>query len=281
MRMLLFLTLALIGSHALHGQEREKDDLTKEERQARLDFMKAKAAEFELAAEKDQKHAFKLHDEPLLRYTNPVRSSVSDGVTFLWLDGARPVGAATWSIRGTGNVFREFASLTDRPLECRRNGKVVWSPQQGGLLHQPLASSAEPAETASRRLTQMRSLARGFVVETMRPESTVELRLLSQPIYRYEDKESGILDGAVFSLSEATDPEMLLVLEAHRPDGKKNHAWRYTLAKMTSPPVRVRLDGKEIWSVPGYWANPRSPNDPYVEAADGTYTSMAPAKKNE
>jgi hypothetical protein len=80
----------------------------------------------------------------------------------------------------------------------------------------------------------------------------------------------------VFSLSEATDPEKLLLLEAYRPDGKEIYAWRFTLAKLTSPPIRVRLDGKEIWSVPGYWMNPRSPDDPYVEAADGTYSLSLP-----
>ena len=59
MRTLLFVFLVtLLHSQPLPAQEREGDDLTKEERQARLEFMKAKAAEFKLSADKDEDQPF-------------------------------------------------------------------------------------------------------------------------------------------------------------------------------------------------------------------------------
>lgn len=261
------------------GQEPES---AKEERKARLEFIKAKAAEFELFADDDRDKPLKLHDEPLLRYSNPVSVSLSEGATFLWLDGTRPVAAAAWSIRTPGNAFREFASLTERPMSCQRKARVVWSPRTGGLLDQAFPGSPVPADTAARRLTQMRSLARQFVVESLRDDQSTELRLLTQPIYRFEDKSRAVVEGGLFSFSEATDPEMLLLLEARRVTDSKEHQWRFTLARMTSRVLRVRLSDKEVWSVPGYWKGPRSPNDPYVEAPEGAYSPPVdpPATKN-
>ena len=50
-----------------------------------------------------------------------------------------------------------------------------------------------------------------------------ELRLLPQPLYRYEpnDGDSPMVDGAVFGYvwTIGTDPEVLLVVEARRAGG--------------------------------------------------------------
>jgi hypothetical protein len=40
--------------------------------------------------------------------------------------------------------------------------------------------------------------------------------------------------------------------------------------------MTVSLNEQEIWSVDGYWRNPRGPEDPYVEAPIGVYQ---PAQK--
>jgi hypothetical protein len=97
-------------------------------------------------------------------------------------------------------------------------------------------------------------------------------RLLSQPLYRWEDSANGIIDGALFGYAETTDPELLLVIEARQDRDTKETAWHFALGKMTSSPMTVSLDGVQIWSVSGYWRNPRTPQDPYVEAQLATYT---------
>jgi hypothetical protein len=53
--------------------------------------------------------------------------------------------------------------------------------------------------------------------------------------------------------------------------GKPEAAWTYAPARLSSQPMRARLDGKEVWSVGGYWSGPRSADDPYQEAADGRF----------
>lgn len=109
-----------------------------------------------------------------------------------------------------------------------------------------------------------------FVMKETATTDQTELRLMSQPIYRFAADKSGIIDGALFAFAEGTDPEALLLLEAVRGAGE-SLAWRYTLARMTSRPIEVKVDDRSIWSAEGYWANPRSPSDPYVEIIRGLY----------
>jgi hypothetical protein len=244
-------------------------------RQARLDYLKSRAAECELFQAGDRSKPLVLTKEPLLRFSNPVRGlKLSDGATFLWLDGQRPLAVATWSLRGEGNVFREMTSLSAEPLSCVREERTLWSPKTGGQLNKLLPDAAAPLPNAARRLGQMRTLARRFsAVVHLPPDETIitELRLLSQPIHRYRQETPEILDGALFSFAEATDPEALLLLEACRGKSEGEYEWRYSLARMTSVRLIVRLDDKECWSVTNFWRSPKSPDDPYVEAADGKY----------
>jgi hypothetical protein len=246
-------------------------------RLARLEYLKSRAAECEISKERKRDQPLQLIKEPLLRYSNPVRGfNLSDGATFLWLDGERPLAVATWSIRGPGNVFRETTSLCAEPLSCIRDDRVIWTPKTGGLVNQLLPDAAAPLSSAARRLGQMKTLASRFsgVVHLPPDETTItELRLLSQPIHRYKQETPDVFDGALFSFAEATDPEVLLLLEARRSKAEGQYEWRYTLARMTSVRLIMRLDGKECWSVTNFWRSPKSPNDPYVEAADGKYAN--------
>ena len=257
------LSLAAAADDPTTGEHRR-------ENQQRLEFMKAKLSEFQLEAEREPPLPLSLSTEPVLRWTNPLRFTESDGATFFWLLGSRPVAAATISIRDQGQVFREFALLGDEPLVARRQGAVVWSPRKNGVPFGPLIDSAPPAESPALRLTQMRALARRFHVGLIKGKR-IEARLLSQPLLRYADPGAGILDGGVFGFVEATDPEVLLLLEVRRDDAHREGRWQFSVARMSSPPVEVQLEKEVLWTAPSYWKNPRSKADSYVEAFEGTY----------
>ena len=77
--------------------------------------------------------------------------------------------------------------------------------------------------------------------------------------------DDGVLDGAVFSLSQANDPEVLVQLELNRDSSDGVANWSYSLARMSTTRMKVRLDDKVVWEADGYWRQPRSPNDPYME----------------
>jgi hypothetical protein len=253
---------------------------TQPEDEARLRFLAERFAEYLLFRGEDRSAPLKSTAEPVLRYSNPVRAiGLSDGVVYLWLRGVRPVAAASLSIRRDGELYRELTFLEEGPLTCLVEDATIWSPADGGLKWETL-QVAEPAANKSLRLVQMRSIARRFAATYYHPQTqeTFELRVLPQPVYRYEDAASGTVDGAVFAFAESNDPETLLLLEAVKnADG--GPSWRYGLARMSSVRMTVRLDDHEVWSVENYWSGPRTPGDPYLEARDGKFWGDAEERK--
>jgi hypothetical protein len=236
----------------------------------RLKFLTDRFAEYHLFRGEDRSAPLTPTTEPILRYSNPVREiGLSDGVIYLWLYGARPAAAACLSVRRGGAVHRELTFLEHGPLACVVEDQTIWSPTEGGLKWETL-NSVQPAGMKSLRLVQMRSIARRFAATCYKPKTqeAFDLRVLAQPIYRYEEEASGTIDGAVFAIAQSNDPEILLLLEAVT-GAEGGRSWRYGLARMSSVPMTVQLDGREVWSAPFYWGGPRSPSDPYLEAPDG------------
>src|SRR5205085_10593172 len=215
----------------------------------------------------------------VLRYSNPESELSRDGAMFLWLVGARPVAAISLSIRSRplNRAYYECTSFSSQPLECKRDGETVWAPKTGGLLAQPMRDAPPPAARDFQRLTQMRNLARRFAATRENSEGTKELRLQDSPLYRFSDNEQGILDGALFNFVISNDPELLVLIEAARDAASKEPRWQYSLARMSSPHEVVRLDDKEVWSVPNYHRDPMEDRKtgPYVEAAFARFVPAA------
>src|SRR5205823_6238465 len=96
-----------------------------------------------------------------------------------------------------------------------------------------------PAATAAVRLSQLRQLSRSFAVHMEAVNGNWELRLLSQPIFRYGTDGSDVIDGALFAYvwTTGTDPEFLLLLECRKtPDGPR---WHYAPLTFTTRPLRL------------------------------------------
>jgi hypothetical protein len=245
--------------------------------ETRLRFLADRFAEFSVQRPGGGAAALAATPEPVLRYSNPVRAiGLSDGVVFLWLDGVRPAAAASLSLRAQGTMHREFTHLGAHPLECTRSGAALWSPQGPGPEWKPLDGNP-PATGKSARLSQLRAQARRFsgLYYKANTDEPFELRVLPQPLYRYEEEATRTLDGTIFALAEANDPEVLLMIEAVAGEAGDEGTWRYALARMSSTRMIVRLDDGEVWSTTRYWTSPRTPRDPYMEAADGKFTAEA------
>lgn len=236
---------------------------------ARLELMSRAFSTFDLQFADRTDKPLSRTPKPLLRWSNPVRNTFSDGAFFLWLDDARPVAIATISIRGTGAAWREFSTLAERPLQATQEGQVVWNPNPGDLVLKPLKDGPIPVQLERLRLTQMRKLATQFQItmyesEKNREESKI-LRLLPQPVYQWMSKSPAVSQGAVFAFCETTDPEAILVLELFAERAGDQPAWRYSLTRQTSRPLTFTYQGEELGSVNGYWGNPRTKQDPYIE----------------
>ena len=87
-----------------------------------------------------------------------------------------------------------------------------------------------------------------------------ELRILPQPVHRYADANSGLIDGGLFMISYGLNPELVLLVEARRENSSRS-AWWYGVARISIAQVHVDFDGKEIWSHPG--GASRGPRDTY------------------
>ena len=85
---------------------------------------------------------------------------------------------------------------------------------------------------------------------------------MPQPLYRFEKTSSDLLDGALFSLVNGTDPEVLLLIEARRT--ANGFQWQYALARLSTRELQVTYDGQKVWSVaPLEWPHTRL-REPYT-----------------
>jgi hypothetical protein len=206
--------------------------------------------------------------EPILRWSNPVAGTIY-GDVFLWTANGQPVVIGSFHKWYSPHKHRadEFLSLTSIPLRGERDGSVVWTPGPSTLAMKPIPDAPIPAENAPQRLRQMRDLAKAFSArEIDRRDVDRELRLLAQPVYRYEGTTGNLVDGALYVFVQGTDPEAFLLIECRTVDGKPR--WEYGLARMNSIALRVSHKGREVWSAPLLpWAQVANPSAPYV-----TYT---------
>lgn len=250
----------LLLAAGLAPDDPPKPDPEKEERAARVEHMKRAAKGYAIAPGSDSAKKLTLVEEPLLRFDDQV-TGVVDGALFVWLLDDRPEAAASVWIRKTGHEFHEFQSLADSALTASARDREWWAPAKAGVERKPLPAAPPPADTAARRLNQMRASAREYAATVRTSEKDQqELRLLPQPVHRYGRADGAVVDGAVFAYCKGTNPEVLLLVEAVK-NGKASE-WQYAFARMTSRGCEVRRDDKVVWTAPRVTGN-GSPTDTY------------------
>jgi hypothetical protein len=195
---------------------------------------------------------------PAMRWGNATRGSAT-GLTAL-LVGERPE-AVVCVYQWQSDLIHEFSSLSRGSFEGQRGGETFWQPQDAGLSFRPVPNADPPAESALARLRQIKALAGRFEATMLgwRADLTdrQELRRLPRPLYRYENEKPAptadggeVIDGAVIAFVMGTDPEVLLLIEAVRAGDVSR--WEYAFVRRTSGALAGRLDGKEVWTAPGF-----------------------------
>ena len=195
-----------------------------------------------------------------MRWVNNTRGS-EDGLTVLYLADGRPeavCGIYPWE----KNLIHEFDSLSRGKPIAKRDGEVVWNPEKPGVQFQAIPNADAHAETSAARLRQMKTFASQFsstMLGWRADKSDREpLRLLPQPLYRYESKRSDVLDGAVFAFVQGTDPESLLLLEAFQKGDR--FEWQFAFVRNTSGELEGRHKDQIVWHADRFPEsnNPRS-----------------------
>jgi hypothetical protein len=229
------------------------DDQPKARNQAFLERAKQVVAEYEIYLEPDRKQKLTLKLEPVLHWTNPTVGEVY-GSVFIWTARGRPEAVASifkWYSKEGLPEQHEFHSLSLSKLYAERAGRAVWYPSKAGIDLTPIADSAVPAESGPARLQQMKSLAREFRAFFEKEGDRSELRLLTQPIYRYESIDPDLLDGAIFAFVRATDPEVLLLIEARRKNA--GFEWQYGVARQNANVLPIHHKDQEVFRFPNFW----------------------------
>lgn len=200
-------------------------------------------------------------DNPIYRFDDPARS-YSDGTVWAWGRPGRPAALLTLSLEKKEGVLRwlgELTSLSAPSITAAGPEGWAWTPQAAGAVANPLPDTPRPAEDEARRLRQMRDAARRFrafeffapVNRTQLELERFELRLLPQPVHRYSDPGSGLVDGAIFVFAYGTNPEIVLLIEARREGKDESGAsWTYGLARVAGAELHVELDHHEVWKQP-------------------------------
>ncbi len=207
------------------------------------------AASFEVRL--DDKYVAKFEDKPAMRWNNTI-GNATDAALFFWMHEGRPVAVGTTFVTANTVVGHEFQSLALLPLEGRRAGKVVWNPSKPGIQFVRLKDAPIPAESTRQRLTQIKTLAQRFRAQAIKgpPAYQVndvrQLRLLTQPILRYQDPQTPELEGAVFVFAMDTDADVLLLIENRLRDGQAG--WEYALARANPFELKVWCDDIPVWS---------------------------------
>jgi hypothetical protein len=231
------------------------------------------AAGYVLRVGSETGRKLELRAEPILHWTNPVPEKQMQGEVFLWTDDGRPAAVLNWfemSEDGALQTFHEFTSLAEEGLLGTGPANRRWTPGASAVKISALNGAPMPAITPWQRLSQMRALATQFVCEkTDRKGQTQTLRLLSQPIARYESTKHHVIDGGLFTFVEATDPEAFLLLEV-KPVGDRLQ-WHFGMARMASVKIQASFHDNVVWQVKTL------PFEDYRNRADQPY-ALLPAR---
>jgi hypothetical protein len=216
----------------------------------------ADAASYAIYRDKARAQPLVLRREPVYRWTNPLRTNGQTGDVYVWLYRGRPeVVASIFSFpsgNGERSVWHEFASLSLAVLEVNRAAPEQWVPQAPGVGLRPVEGALVPAASAPLRLVQLRNLAREFSGRSRREDGQEwELRLLPQPLFRYENNDPDLIDGALFAFvtSAGTDPEIILLIEARREVGAATGPqWVFAGVRFSDMNLWLKHRNKEVWS---------------------------------
>ena len=201
-------------------------------------------------------------EDALLRYNDSTRAFFDAGVWKL-SDGGRPLALLTLEMYGSPGksalLMHEFCALSKRDFTVASPQGIHWAPKETGLEFRTLPEAPEPADTAAKRLAQMRSLARRISAVEEYGGRSITLRLMPQPLDRYSDSNANILDGGIFAYANGTNPELALLLET------SDKGWSYGVVRVSLAQLKVSLDGELVHTIPHFQG--ATPESGYYSAA--------------
>lgn len=252
------ITLALVGQSEPSAAASKVDSLR--------DYYGSVAREYAFHRDVARTLPLDFRAQPIMRWANDDDWS---GDVFVWTHAGRPavIGCILSGPGGAAKrlVYHEFHQVATEPIApVDLMTKRRWMPQSG-LPVQALVGAPKPASTPTARLTQMRRIAKEFTTH-MEASGVWELRLLPQPLYRWDKAGEESADGALFGYvwPKGTDLEVILLLESlPTADGRR---WHFAPVRFSNRSVWLKYEGNEVWRA----ASHREPQD---KTTDLLYTT--------
>lgn len=222
-----------------------------EENDENLEPMRSLAQTIQVRFKKgDEVIDAKVTEKPLLRFSDPSRAH-SDGTVWAWATQGRPVVFAELRTADyREGIWGHDLVLTSEGLaSATAAGHGKWEPREADFVMKPFPGAPTPEDSEASRLRQMKQLVRRISGNEEWMGERIELRVLPNPIHRYQDADPGLVDGAVFAFVAGTNPEALLFIEAQKqPSGALN--WKYGFARMTAASLSMKLEDDEVYAAP-------------------------------
>jgi hypothetical protein len=255
--LLVLLTRSIVPAIAQEPAQAEKEDT---ESNQRLERMRTLVQQFSARPRgPEDVEDLALHEKPILRYNDGARGLIDASV---WRLGASGRSKALVTVELYTRQDRQMASYeflaVDPPQFRGRFRRFTWEPQEGAASFRPVPDAPAPADNERTRLTQMKQLARRFNAHQTYEGMNSVLRLMPQPIDRYQPAGS---DGAAFAFASGVNPEVLLLIEADGP------IWKFACARMSTARLVVELDGEAVWEMnPTGAAEFQNSAEPYTQS---------------
>jgi hypothetical protein len=271
---LLLITLVGVSGGALSAREtpEEKKDKAHKEKEPNVDEEWHKEAEkvvngIELEKRVNENWVkVKRIEKPLLYYSEPTRNH-DRGSVWAWGEKGRPV-ALVKLCQQVGVRSRWKISITNTSggkLRASHDNARWWLENESAVELKDIPNAPAPATDSQQRQRQLKQMALKFTGhEFWDPDnSRYELRRLERPLHIYKGEDGGVQDGALYTLANGTNPEIMLFIEARvDPKNGKKATWQFLVGRLAHAELHLEYDGKEVFTAPR--ANRLSgPGQPY------------------
>jgi hypothetical protein len=189
-------------------------------------------------------------------FSDPVyHPEIGEGTMWIWKRKGRPqVLSEVYQWGPKDRWTMGLYSFATTPLVITEEHGTARELRPTDFQAREIPEAPAPAATAMLRTRQMKEIAQRFSASERQaswndPERPrTELRLLPQPIHRYEDKSLGLSDGAVFVFAHgSTNAQIAMLLEAHAGNGDKPH-WTAGFGRLNVGENSVLFDDRPFWN---------------------------------
>lgn len=241
----LLLVLTFVIAASCHAQgEVEKN--TEERRALRMKLMRDRVDALEAVDTDGNPMVFA--KEAAMRYNDLPRGVIDASV---WMLGEKGRPAAVLVLEfydTTSNSFMYELTANDTPPKSVTSEDWKWEPGTYSFKWTPIPVKAKPGATSRVRQSQLKLLVKDFGATEFFNGQTHQLRVLPKPIYEYQQPDIGVLSGAVFVVTNGTNTEILLFVEARAETKEHPAEWVAGFSRVATAKLDVTYEGKPFWS---------------------------------